>query len=492
MPETKYPNVLLVTVDQWPGSLLGCGGHPAILTPTLDQLARNGVYYPNAYSECPVCVPARRTLLTGLTPYEHNLLENGPSPMPPDPTIADLFRAHGYQCYAVGKMHVMPQRRRLGFDDILLDEEGRSRQGVLVVDDYEMFLAEHGHPGERFGGGMCNNEYLWRPWHLDERLHPTNWAVAQMCRTIKRRDPLRPAFWYLSFSAPHPPQSPPRDYLEIYRNLEIPPPVTGDWIEQPNAPWKVREYLAKRVMPPPSVVTEMRRAFYAACTHIDHQFRLVLGTLREEGLLDDTIVCFTADHGDMLGNHRMWAKQQMYQDSNRVPMLLMGTQAQMLSATVGHARRDERLVGLRDVMPTLLSLAGIEARAPRANGLPMTGERRHDHLFGCFGRGVFAARMVRDERYKLIYYPTGNRRQLFDLAEDPNELHDLADQPGARKTVERLTALLMEELDAEDRAAWAPKGGLEGCPEPAESPHVPNRNFSGQRGLQYPPPAHHP
>ena len=192
----KRPHVLLVTTDHWAGSLLGVCGHPCVRTPTLDQLTRNGVRFPRAYAETPVCVPARRTLMTGCPPKMHGDRVFTDMEMPSLPTMAQTFRDAGYQAYAVGKLHVHPQRARIGFDDVLLAEEGRTQWGV--TDDYETYLTEQGFSGRQFLHGMGNNEYVNRPWHLDEAHHVTNWTTREMVRLIKRRDPSRPGFWYLS------------------------------------------------------------------------------------------------------------------------------------------------------------------------------------------------------------------------------------------------------------------------------------------------------
>ena len=151
------PHVLLITTDHWPASLLGIAGHPAIQTPTIDQLARNGTRFTNAYSECPICIPARRTLLTGTSPRVHgDRTFQTTLPMPDMPTLPSVFSQAGYQTYAVGKLHVYPQRARIGFDDVLLAEEGRPQWGV--VDDHELFLGDQGYAGRQFDHGMSNNE----------------------------------------------------------------------------------------------------------------------------------------------------------------------------------------------------------------------------------------------------------------------------------------------------------------------------------------------
>lgn len=197
-------NVLLVTVDQWPGEILGVAGHPVAQTPTLDELARTGTRFTNAYSECPICVPARRSLMLGQSPRSHgDRVYDDQRVMPGKGTLAGAFREAGYQTTAVGKLHVWPQRDRIGFDDVVLDEEGRAQYGVM--DDYEIFLGDRGLPGQQFDHGMSTDGYVHRPWHLAEELHVTNWATRQMARQIKRRDPTRPGFWYLSYRHPHPP-----------------------------------------------------------------------------------------------------------------------------------------------------------------------------------------------------------------------------------------------------------------------------------------------
>ncbi len=474
------PNVLFISVDQWPGPLLGIAGHPAIETPTIDQLAANGVFFPRAYSECPICIPARRTMMTGTTPGTHGDRVFQPAATMPDlPTLAQTFRDAGYQATAVGKLHVYPQRDRIGFDETLISEEGRGHLGG--PDDFDMFLADQGYPGRGYLHGMSNNEYGWRTWHLPEHCHATNWASEQMARVIKRRDPTRPSFWHLSYIHPHPPIVPLRDYFERYARRAIDEPVMGDWARSaadlPPALQIVRNFWAQL---PEAQLQDARRAFYAQCTHIDHQLRVVLGTLREENIHDDTIVLLTGDHGDHLGDHGLYAKRYMYEWSARVPMILAGVAG---DDRVGHHRVDDRLVGLQDVMPTLLALAGI-AVPETCEGMSMVGTEKREILFCEALEGVKATRMVTDGRHKLIWYPCGNHLQLFDLATDPRECVDLAADPGATDIRDRLERALVAQLHGGDEA-WVTDGRLAGFPAEAVHP-TPNRELSGQRGLHYP------
>jgi arylsulfatase A-like enzyme len=479
------PNVLLVTADQWPGGLLGCAGHPTIQTPTLDQLARNGVRYTRAYSESPICIPARRTLLTGTDTRTHgDRVFNTAGTWPHHLTsLPQAFRDAGYQAHAVGKLHVYPPRDRIGFDEVLLAEEGRPHLGA--TDDYELFLADRGFVGQQFAGGMNNNNYLHRPWHLPEECHVTNWETQTMCRQIKRRDPTRPNFWFLSYTPPHPPLTPLADYMDYYRQFEPPPALRAAWSDDADA--LPRALVMGRNFWPPlaaDVLREVRRAFYALCTHIDHQFRLVLGTLREEGLLDDTIILFTADHGDMLGDHGLYAKRLFYEGSARVPLILMGAAGDQ---RVPAGTVDDRLVGLADVMPTLLELTGVPL-PPTVVGQSMLGESRRQFLYGDCLDDHAATRMLHDGRHKLIWYPAGNRVQLFDLAADPHELRDVAAEPASAAVRATLTARLADAAWGRDVAqGWVRDGALVGY-DPGPYQPKPDRSWSGQRGLHFPAP----
>ncbi|MFJ9179388.1 sulfatase-like hydrolase/transferase [Streptomyces sp. NPDC102360] len=473
------PNVLLITVDHWFGRLLGGAGHPVIQTPTLDSLAAAGTRYTRAYSESPVCVPARRTIMTGTTPRSHgDRTFQQDLPMAEGlPTLAQTFRDNGYQAYAVGKLHVYPQRSRIGFDDVLLSEEGRSQWGV--ADDYERFLAANGHAGLSYAHGMSNNQYTARPWHLPEAMHVTHWAARSMAETIVRRDPTRPAFWYLSFTAPHPPLTPPAAYLDMYAGQEMDERIVGDWVtEGDKAPAQLqrRRHADSPIGRRDAEEQLAKRAFYAQCTYVDHQLRFVIGTLREQGLLDDTVILFTSDHGDMLGDHDLWAKRVFYEKSANVPMLLVGDTAteQVPAGTV-----DDRLVGLQDVMPTLLGLAGIPVPETVEGVSMVDGERTFLH--GEYGEGSEATRMAHDGRYKLVYYPMGDVVQLFDVPNDPWDERDLAHDPDLATVRERLLRRIAEEAYGSDRD-WITDGIPTGLP--TQPQHLPvDRGLSQQRGL---------
>ena len=477
---SERPNILFLCADQWPGRLLGCAGFSEIETPTLDRLAASGTRYSRAYSETPVCIPARRSIMTGTSPRVHgDRVFQAAATMPADlPTLAQTFRNNGYQAYAVGKLHVYPQRDRIGFDDVLSYEEGRSNLGA--VDDYEIYLAEQGLAGKQNLHGMSQNEFSWAPWHLENKHHPTNWITVEACRTIKRRDPTRPALWHVSYNHPHPPLVPLQHYFDRYSRNEIADATRGDWAGE-GAPYAVRLIQETWDTLPKEKLDDARRAFYALCTHIDHQMRVIIGTLREEGLLDNTIIVFTSDHGEMLGEHDMYAKRVMYEMSANIPMIISGLPE---DKRIGKDVVDDRLVGLQDVMPTLLDLTGLEI-PNTCTGISMTGDTKRLTLYCEAMEGPTATRMITDGQYKLIWYPAGNRMQLFDVLKDPREKNDLSADAAHSDRVGKLTSNLIAELYGIDEE-WLSDGKLRGFEAPVGIP-AQNRNLSGQRGLHYPP-----
>lgn len=393
------------------------------------------------------------------------------------PTMPEVFKNAGYQTYAVGKLHVYPQRNRIGFDDVLLNEEGRGHLGLLR-DDYQVYLSDEGYTGQELTHAMGNNHYTVRPWHLPEHLHQTNWTTKQMCRTFQRRDPDRPGFWYCSYAAPHPPITPPAQYLDMYRAMDIDMPVAGDWAESSSdLPYPLKARTATwPYLTDPEYIKIARMGFYAQCTYIDHQLRLLIGTLREEKLLDDTIIMFTCDHGDMLGNHGLWAKPPMLEYSAKIPMILIPHAS---GEYPNSNTTDDRFAELRDVMPTLLDLCGIPAPGT-VEGLSLISERRRASLYCEHFENEMAMRMIRKDRFKLIYYASGNRFQLFDLEKDPMELTDLSRSPAHGDVKEELTRKLIDNLYGAD-LEWIENGRLKGLPEKELTPS-PDYGLRAQRG----------
>ena len=272
-------------------------------------------------------------------------------------------------------------------------------------------------------------------------------------------------------------------YLDLYRDLEMDRPATGDWsADLGQLPYMIKTRNLNRSALVGAAWQELelaRRAFYATITHIDHQIRMVVGTLREEGILDETILVFTSDHGHMVGEHGLWTMMPFYEMSAKIPLVVVPLSH---DDRFSSGSQDDRLAEFGDLMPTLLDLCDLPI-PETVDGLSLAGQQRRDHLYGEHSEGAEATRMIRSESFKLIYYPTGNHRQLFDIENDPKETTDLSQEPGHLADLDRLTKLLIQSLYGGDQD-WVKDGRLVGLPE-KELKYQDNRALGGQRGLRF-------
>jgi arylsulfatase A-like enzyme len=437
----SQPNIILINVDQWRGDCLSIDGHPVVKTPYLDQLAGEGVRFARAYAACPSCIPARASLYTGLTPRTHGRVgyrDGVPWNYPV--TIASEFTRQGYQTQAIGKLHVYPERSQIGFQNVILHDGylHHSRKGSVeaeVYDDYLPWLRQRlGPEASDVEHGLNCNSMVARPWDKPESLHPTNFIVTQAASFFLRRDPRKPFFLMLSFHRPHPPYDPPAWAFEQYLGAEMPEPPVGDWIdlldrfEQPHS----AEPIFQRRMDP-VLLHRARAGYYGHMSHIDAQIKRLTETLIAHDLHHNTWICFVSDHGELMGDHHMTRKQFPYEGAARVPLLLHGPPGSGLGAGASC----NELAELRDVMPTLLDAAGlavpasVEGRSllPFARGAEATPRvyLHGEHALWCArDKSMEAVHWITDARWKYIWWTASGREQLFDLADDPQELRDLA------------------------------------------------------------------
>ena len=432
MSLSTRPNILLITTDQQRGDSLGINGNAFLETPNLDHLAAQGVNFTRGYTTCPVCVPARRTLLSGQSPDTHGLrkYQDGVEYSPPATLPAELSAA-GYQTQLIGKMHLYPQGKRFGFDNIVLSETShyRPQSTFQKRNDYVEWLKQQGvnrHPHDH---GISGNGRVVRPWGMEEHLHINNWMADEAIRFLtQRRDPTCPVFLHLSFFHPHPPLVPVDHYLERYLAKDLPPPVLGDWCP----PYERRLPLAPDSATGPFDPESIQRAtaaYYALINHIDDCIANVLERWRGYGTPEaqaPLYVMYSSDHGEMRGDHQLFRKSLGYESSARVPFFLSGVNVPLPRAS------SQQLVCWEDIAPTLLDLAGVEI-PPSMEGVSLApllrGEgnpsRVRDHIFGQCG-GHHHNLWVVTPRYKYLWFPRTNEEQLFDLQEDPCECHDIS------------------------------------------------------------------
>ncbi|MBN1936623.1 MAG: arylsulfatase [Anaerolineae bacterium] len=448
------PNVILICVDQWRGDCLSVDGHPVVHTPYLDQLALGGARFSHAYTATPSCIAARASLFTGLRPRTHGRVgyQDGVAWDYPV-TLAGEFTCHGYQTQAVGKMHVYPERSQVGFQNVILHDGflHYARSQALnhdLVDDYLPWLrAQLGREADYFDHGVNCNSHVARPWDKPEYTHPTNFVVSQGIDFLRRRDPRKPFFLFISFHRPHPPYDPPTWAFEQYVGAEMPPVPVGDWIDffAPYAAPPRPDCAVGQV--PEAAHRRARAGYYGHMTHIDHQINRFLEVLHEFGQRDNSYICFVSDHGELLGDHHLWRKSLPYEGSARVPFIIAGPRG----CGIGPGAVLDQPVELGDVMPTLLDCAGLPV-PESAEGksvlslLRGEGTAWRPYVHGehtAFGQ---SAQWIADGHQKYIWFSGAGHEQLFDLDADPQELHDLAREPGARARVERWRQALIAEL----------------------------------------------
>ncbi len=450
---TKQPNVLLFCVDQWRGDALSCERHPVVMTQHLDQLAGEGVRFTRAYSATPTCIPARAALYTGLSQtstgrvgYQDGVEWNYPC------TIASEFTRQGYQTQAIGKLHVFPERSQMGFQNVILHDgylhfPRKRPRDFTHFDDYLPWLRmQTGNPSsDYFDNGLNCNSQVARPWDKDEALHPSTWVVSEAQDFLRRRDTRKPFFLYLGFHRPHPPYDPPGWAFEQYLDCPMAPPVVGDWAKNAFAPHN-DEWRADLAFGALSAraLQRARAGYYGHMTHIDLLINRFLETLAEYGERQNTVICFVSDHGEMLGDHGAFRKGLPYEGSARVPLLLSGP---------GIPRRtvcNDRVVELRDVMPTLLDAAGLEVpQGLDGRSLLPLAERTFPWRSYLHGEHLACGQSLQwltDGHWKYIWWSNTGREQLFDLDNDPNEQYDLALEP----QVDIWRARLVQELSGRE------------------------------------------
>lgn len=437
------PNIILFVTEQHRGDCLGIEGHPVLLTPNMDSIAASGVRFSSAYSPAPTCIAARRSIISGQAPATHGMVgyRDGVEWDIDDTLPAVLSRA-GYQTCWVGRsMHQHPADKLFGFESMVTLEYRHPS------DYYHMFRERRPDDWEGiYGTGVMHNDWTARPWHLDEDLHPTNWTVHEALRFLRERDESRPFFLVVSFLAAHPPLLPPAFYLERYIRTGVPDPVIGDWATPPPDGGTGMDVSAQNVDLRGEALLCARAGYYGLLNHLDDQIRRLLnpvcGVDRMTG--NNTAVMLVSDHGEMLGDHHLWRKTLPYEGSARIPFLLRAPER------FGIATRSvvERPVGLQDVMPTLLDLAGLDCPdsvdgrsvLPLARG-EQTEWRKYLHI-----EHAPVHHSLTDGREKYVWFATDGREQFFDLDTDPRECHDLAVDPAGAGRLEPWRTRLIEEL----------------------------------------------
>ena len=437
----KKPNLILILTDHWRGDSLGRLGHPVAETPHLDSISTQGVTFTNGFTPCASCIAARRSLMTGMTPGSHGMLgyQDG-QPWPYRHTMAGELARAGYQTINVGKTHFHPERLHLGFEEL-----------ILPADYDEWIERETGFVRARFAHGVHGNSWMARPNHLPEIQQEETWLTNQAMVRLEKRDPERPFFICLSFNGPHPPWCPPQYYFDLFMNKDIPQPIEGDWARHhatdASYPMDVNAWRGRLSH---ELNHRARAGYFAYLAYIDAQIGRFVEFLGRRGLLHDTMLAFTCDHGEMLGDHNLWRKCQPHDPSARIPFILRPPSGWTARANA----EDASMVGLEDIMPTFLEAAGVgipqtvEGRSllPLLNGSTARWRAHYHHEHSpCYAHDN-AYQCLTSKEWKYVWNPISGAEQLFDRTNDPDELCDLASAPEHAGVLAQWRSAMAREL----------------------------------------------
>ncbi|MCK8487943.1 arylsulfatase [Paenibacillus sp. MBLB2552] len=440
-------------------------GHPVVETPNLDELARTGVRFDHAYSATPTCVPARAAIFTGQKQTSHGRVgyqERVPWNYPT--TLPGELAKSGYHTQCVGKMHVYPARSLMGFHNVILHDGylhyNRYKHSNTVqehydeVDDYLTWLRGQVPGADLLDLGLdCNASTVARPWALSEHLHPTNWTVSQSIDFLRRRDPSKPFFLWMSFVRPHSPLDPPQAYLDLYKDTDIPDPVIGEWAMKEDPEGHGFNPVTSKGIVPKRRLKLAKAAYYALITHIDHQIGRFLQALDEYGERNNTIIMFTSDHGELLGDHHLFRKSLPYEGSAHIPFIV-NDPGGYLNLAQGSAVSE--VVELRDIMPSLLTAASIDIPASvegesvwelaRAEEEASRNKPWREYLHGEHAQGIASTQWITNGAEKYIWYSQTGEEQFFNLVQDPGEIHNLIHHPQKQDRIRYWRSVLVQEL----------------------------------------------
>ena len=453
-------NVLFIAVDDMNADL-GCCGNPQVKSPNIDRLASRGVRFDHAYCQFPLCSPSRSSLMTGLRPdttQVFDLQKRFRSVLPGVVTLSQLFKTNGYYAARVGKIYHYGNPGDIGTPglddpaswDHTVNPAGRDRTSLETdVINYT--------PTRGLGSAMV---FLSDKKGKDEE--HTDGKVATEAIKLLEEHKDKPFFIAAGFYKPHCPWITPNKYFDLYKLEDIRlPKEPADYLKDvpkpalsSTTPWPwfgVTEDQAR----------ECKRAYYAAISFVDAQIGRIIDTADRLKLWDNTVVVFWSDHGYHLGEHGLWMKQSLFENSTRVPLVIIAPGAK------GNGKTSPRIVEFVDLYPTLAELAGLTppqnlagaSLRPLLNDPSAKWDRP---AFTQVWRGQFAGHSVRTARYRYTEWDHGNQgAQLYDYQTDPQEYHNLVNDPAQAATLAELKALVQKNWANEFVPAAAPekKGG---------------------------------
>lgn len=449
----KRPNIVFIITDQQRYDTIAAMGFDHMITPNLDKLVARGVAFENMYVTAPSCAPSRASLFSGTYPHTNGVFRN--DEVWNYSWVKDLAEA-GYRTVNVGKMHTMPVEGAFGFHERHVTEnKDRDHPDLpFYLDNWDKAYFAYGKQkpsrvSQRSRQGYENLLGAW-VWEDEEILHPDIFVPQMACWWLDRYPGDEPFFLQVGIPGPHPPYDPTQEYLDLYEGRDLPEPIpASDINEQPKALQTLRQHhldddadgIVHLKEPTPEQARRQRAHYYANVTMIDKQVGDIMDVLERRGVLEDTVIIFTSDHGDCLTDHGHSQKWNMYDSTVRIPAIVCWP------GEIAEGRKIEELVSLFDLGPTILEMAGVDVpnwMEARSLMPLMKGEEEErprvfaEHSNDGLLKGTHMMTMVREEDVKLVHFIDSDEGQLFDLANDPKELNNLWSDPDHQATKRRL------------------------------------------------------
>lgn len=442
----KQPNIVLIITDQQRFDTIAAWGHDHMITPHTDRLVQEGVSFRQAYCPGATCVASRAAIFTGM--YAHNTgvytFQDWANHRTWVQDLADV----GYRCVNMGKMHFGPRDIPGGFHERVIVENPTNMTHYHggVDDDWGRYLQWHGaeRPLRRnYTDPDWIDKYQGAAWHLDEHLHSDVFIGMAATSWVENYQGDAPFFLQVGLTGPHEPWDPLPRHLEMYAGRDLPEPVwrAGELDEKPPQHRTHQEFHAttghesvidmRRI--DAAGMERMRRHYYAKITTVDEQVGRVLAALEARGWLDDSLLIFCSDHGEMLGDHHMAYKWLMYDPIVHVPLIIRHP------GSIHNPGEVRDLTSLIDLGPTILEAAGVDVPTylEGRSLLPYLRDEEIPPRRYVFSEDNYQI-MLRSDTHKLVYYIGQESGELYDLDADPHELHNLWVHPEHAETKQHL------------------------------------------------------
>ncbi len=435
------PNILWILADQHRQDCLGVYGNRDVRTPHLDALAQDGVMFQNSFCTSPICTPSRYSLLTGLAVHQHLCWNNHCTPPAGLETVPKMLRRGGYETKAIGKMHFTPTYLDLGFDEMILSEQNGPGR---YEDDYHRWLRKHGMIDtadlidQEFAFRRKAPDSYWQSFgalesNLPETHHSTTWVGDRAVESLRHWQG-GGHFLMAGFIKPHHPFDPPPEWADSYNPDEL--TLLPGWLNR-----NLERDLAKHpgYFPHEELTeTALRKVmayYYALITQMDFQIGRMIDTLKAQGQYDNTMIVFTSDHGEYLGFHHLLLKgNYMYDPLVKTPLIIKP------AGSKGEAVVHDRLVSGSDLAPTILQQADVPLGENMEPVDLIAGQGSRDMVFAELLAEDY---MVRTRDFKLLLSKAGDH-QLYDLAINPMEYHNVYEHPEYTEVVRDLRKALLD------------------------------------------------